>query len=84
MKLGTQFGHMLTTLSADDPASLALVKMDDIKKKWLPKVIMGKTNDFDSTWKEYTTTLTTQADVKAYEDSLTKEVRRRVEKFGDK
>ena len=45
---------------------------------------MGKTNEFDSTWKEYQTTLTTQADVKAYEDSLTKEVKRRVEKFGDK
>ena len=74
----------VNSLTADDPASLALVKMDDIKKKWLPKVIMGKTNDFDSTWKEYTTTLTTQADVKAYEDSLTKEVKRRVDKFGDK
>jgi putative aldouronate transport system substrate-binding protein len=45
---------------------------------------MGKTNDFDSAWKEYTTTLTTQANVKGYEDALTKEVKRRVDKFGDK
>jgi putative aldouronate transport system substrate-binding protein len=54
-------------------------KMDEIKKKWLPKVIISKTSEFDSNWNEYQTTLTTQANVKAYEDALTKEVRRRVE-----
>lgn len=53
--------------------------MDDIKKQWLPKVVMSGTSNFESTWNEYTTTLTTQADVKAYEDVLTQEVKRRVE-----
>ncbi|MFT8348336.1 sugar ABC transporter substrate-binding protein [Clostridium saccharoperbutylacetonicum] len=67
--------------SADDPQNMAMLKMDEIKKKWLPKVVMSSTNDFDSTWNQYETTLTTQADVKSYEDALTKEVKRRVEKF---
>ncbi|NRY60474.1 sugar ABC transporter substrate-binding protein [Clostridium beijerinckii] len=71
-----------STWSADQPEQMAMQKMDDIKKQWLPKVIMVKPNEFDSTWSQYQTTLTTQADVKAYEDALTKEVKRRVEKFG--
>ena len=70
-----------TTWSADDPQNMAMLKMDEIKKKWLPKVVMTGTSDFDSTWNQYQTTLTTQADIKAYEDALTKEVKRRVEKF---
>jgi putative aldouronate transport system substrate-binding protein len=73
-----------STWSADQPEQMAMQKMDDIKKQWLPKVIMVKQDQFDSTWNQYQTTLTTQADVKAYEDALTKEVRRRVEKFGNK
>jgi putative aldouronate transport system substrate-binding protein len=42
---------------------------------------MVGSSDFDSTWNEYQSTLTTQADIKSYEDALTKEVKRRVEKF---
>jgi putative aldouronate transport system substrate-binding protein len=53
--------------------------MDEIKKKWLPRIIISKTSEFDSNWNEYQTALKTQTDVKAYEDALTKEVRRRVE-----
>jgi putative aldouronate transport system substrate-binding protein len=72
------------SLTADHPAGIAMAKMDDIKKQWLPKVIMTKTNDFDSTWKEYQTTLTTQVDMKTYEDTLTKEAQRRAQVFGKK
>ena len=53
--------------------------MEYIKKQWLPKIVMSMTSNFESTWNEYTTTLTTQADVKAYEDVLKQEVKRRVE-----
>ena len=67
--------------SADDPQNMAMLKMDEVKKKWLPKVVMVGTSDFDSTWNEYQSTLSTQADLKVYEDALTKEVKRRVEKF---
>lgn len=69
------------SLTADHPAGIAIQKMDDIKKQWLPKVIMTKTADFDSSWNQYQTILTTQVDMKTYEDTLTKEVKRRVEKF---
>lgn len=72
----------VSTLTADSAAGIATQKMDDIKRQWLPKVIMSGTSDFESTWNQYTTTLTTQADVKAYEDALTQEVKRRVELLG--
>ncbi|MBE6054400.1 MAG: extracellular solute-binding protein [Clostridium sartagoforme] len=69
------------TLTAETPAGIAMQKMDEIKKQWLPKVVMSSTSDFESTWNEYQTTLTTEADVKAYEEALTKEARRRAELF---
>ncbi|OOM78776.1 hypothetical protein CLPUN_18240 [Clostridium puniceum] len=71
------------SLTSDSPAGIAMQKMDEIKKQWLPKVIMTKTADFDSSWNQYQTTLTTQVDIKAYEDELTKEVKKRVEKYGE-
>ncbi|MFU7515198.1 sugar ABC transporter substrate-binding protein [Clostridium sp. HCS.1] len=69
------------TLTAETPAGIAMQKMDEIKKQWLPKVVMSGGSDFESTWNEYQTTLTTQADVKAYEDALLKEAKRRAELF---
>lgn len=70
-----------STLTADSPAGIAMQKMDEIKKQWLPKVVMTGTSDFEKNWNEYQTTLTTQADVKAYEEALTKEAKRRAELF---
>lgn len=74
------YANMLT---ADSPAGIAMQKMDEIKKQWLPKVIMTEVDNFESAWDEYQTTLTTQADVKAYEDALTQEARRRAELFSE-
>ncbi|WP_160692938.1 extracellular solute-binding protein [Clostridium sp. C2-6-12] len=71
------------TWTSDEPEGIALQKMSEIKKEWLPKVIMVKPNQFDYAWNQYKTTLTTQADIKAYEDALTEEVRRRVKLFGN-
>lgn len=73
----------VNNLTSDSPAKIAYTKMDDIKKQWLPKVIMTDPSNFDSTWDEYTTTLTTQADSQAYLDALTKEVERRIKEFSD-
>lgn len=70
------------TWTSDKPEGMALQKMAEIKREWLPKAIMVKSNEFDDVWNQYKTTLTTQADIKAYEDALTREVRRRVELFG--
>lgn len=74
----------VNNLTADSPAKIAYTKMDDIKKQWLPKVIMTDPSEFDSAWDEYTTTLTTGADTEAYLDALNKEVERRIEEFSDK
>lgn len=65
--------------SADQPEAMAMQKMDDIKRQWLPKVIMTSPDQFDSSWNEYQTTLTSQVDIKVYEDALTKEVKKRVD-----
>lgn len=65
--------------SADEPAAMAMTKMDDVKRQWLPKVIMASPDQFEATWNEYQNTLTTQADIKVYEDKLTEEVKKRVE-----
>lgn len=65
--------------SADQPEAMAMQKMDDIKRQWLPKVIMTSPDQFDATWNEYQTTLTSQVDIKVYEDALTKEVKKRVD-----
>jgi len=61
------------------PETIAKQKMDDIKRKWLPKVIMTSSSDFEKVWEEYQSALKNGADIKAYEDALTKEVQRRVE-----
>ncbi len=74
----------VNALTATSPAAIASQKMDDVKKQWLPKVVMVSPSEFDSSWNQYQTSLTTGADVKAYEDALTKEVRRRVKAFSDK
>ena len=74
----------VNNLTADSPAKIAYTKMDDIKKQWLPKIIMTDPSKFDSAWDEYTTTLTTGADTEAYLDALNKEVERRIEEFSDK
>lgn len=66
-------------LSADSEAGIAKQKMDDIKKQWLPQVVMSKSNDFEKTWNKYIDELTSNANIKAYEDTITEEVKRRVE-----
>jgi len=69
------------TWTSDKTEGVALQKMTEIKRQWLPKAIMVKPYEFDSLWSQYQTSLTTQVDMKAYEDALTREVRRRVEVF---
>ena len=51
--------------------------MDEVKHEWLPKVIMSE--NFNGSWDEYMKVLSERVDMKAYEDALTAEVRRRVD-----
>ena len=53
--------------------------MDEVKKQWLPRVIMAPTNEFEQVWEEYMTVYHNEVDIEAYEKALTEEVRRRVE-----
>ena len=70
-------------LSADSAAGIAKQKMDDIKRQWLPKVIITGTDKFEETWDKYVNELYTKADVDAYEEAVTGEVKRRVELFSN-
>ena len=72
-----------STLTADSEAGIAMQKMDEIKKKWLPTVIMTEPSKFEDTWNEYQTTLIKEANVKAYEEALTQEAKRRAELFSE-
>ncbi len=63
--------------TADTPHGLAKVNMDEVKHEWLPKVIMS--DNFNSAWDEYMKVLDERVDMKAYEDAITAEVRRRVD-----
>lgn len=65
--------------TADTPEGIAVVKMDEVKKQWLPRVIMAKPSDFEKKWEEYMNVYHNEVDVEAYEKALTEEVRRRVE-----
>lgn len=72
-----------STLTADSEAGIAMQKMDEIKKKWLPTVIMTEPSKFEDTWNEYQTTFIKEGNVKAYEEALTQEAKRRAELFSE-
>lgn len=65
------------TWTSETDYGIARVNMDEIKHEWLPKVVMA--SDFDSAWTEYMDLFNSRVDIKAYEDALTAEVRRRVD-----
>lgn len=69
------------TMPPDDPGYLAFMKVDDIKKQTLPKVIMGGKGTFEANWSAYQAQIKGQKDLQTYEDSLSKEVKRRVKTF---
>lgn len=57
----------------------AKVNMEEVKRKWLPKVIMGDVEEFEQNWKDYMRYYDSRVDVAAYEEELTKEVKRRID-----
>lgn len=52
-------------------------EMSEVKREWLPKVIMSE--NFEETWNAYMADYEKRVDVDAYEEELTKEVQRRIE-----
>ena len=65
--------------TSSDPAGIASQNMQEVKMQWLPKVIMGGPAAYEQNWEDYMTAYDSQIDYKAFEDTLTKEVKRRVE-----
>ena len=68
-------------LSTDSAAGIAKAKMTEIKRKFLPKIIMGRIDEFESNWNDYIYELRNNADIYKYEEALTNEVKRRVEEY---
>ena len=61
----------------DTPYGKAKDKMAEVKRKWLPQVIMA--DDFENVWQSYMEEYNREVDVEAYESELTDEVQRRIE-----
>lgn len=68
-------------LFTDSAAGIAKEKMTEIKRKFLPKIIMGRIDQFESNWNDYIYELRNNVDIYIYEEALTNEVKRRVEEY---
>ena len=64
--------------TSSDPAGIANQNMQEVKMQWLPKSSWADGN-YEQNWEDYMTAYDSQIDYKAFEDTLTKEVKRRVE-----
>lgn len=67
------------TWTNNDPAGVANQKMTEVKMKWLPQVVMGGPEKFEENWAAYMAEYDANVDVEVYEQTLTEEVKRRVE-----
>ncbi len=59
----------------------ALVKMEEIKRLWLPKIIMSKESVFEENWMAYMEVYQNEVDIEAYESELNKEIQRRIQQM---
>lgn len=50
--------------------------MTEVKKEWLPQVIMASKSQFDDVWEEYMEEYDSRVDVNAYESKLEEEIAR--------
>lgn len=62
---------------ADTDYGKAKEDMREVKREWLPKVIMSDT--YEETWEQYMQEYNKRVDIKAYEEELTREVERRIQ-----
>jgi len=65
------------------PAQMASKKAEEAYKKYLPRIILGSTADFEKNWKEYMDALV-KTNLKVYEDFMTAGIKERVAKYGKK
>ena len=67
-------------IALDDKATQANQQLTDAAVQHLPKIIAGKTSDFDKNWKAYTKAIG-QIDVKSYEDAVNKGIQYRLKNW---
>nr|WP_205864932.1 extracellular solute-binding protein [Planctomonas sp. JC2975] len=67
-------------IKLDDAATQANQQLTDAAVQNLPKIIAGKTSDFDKNWKTYTQVIG-QIDVKSYEDAVNKGIQYRLKNW---
>lgn len=60
------------------PYGIAKLNMEEVKRKWLPKVIISSENEFEENWEAYMDEYHSKVDIEAYESELTAEVARRI------
>ncbi|WP_195949127.1 extracellular solute-binding protein [Clostridium saudiense] len=70
-------------LSVDTPAGIAKQKMTEIKRNYLPRIIMSSIDDFEDNWDKYIYELRSNVNINEYEKALTNEVKRRVKEYSD-
>lgn len=63
---------------ADSAHGKALAKMEEVKRLWLPKVIMSSEEAFAEVWEAYQQEYRAQVDIEAYEGELNREIQERI------
>ncbi len=63
---------------ADSAHGKALAKMEEVKRLWLPKVIMSSEEAFAEVWEAYQQEYRAQVDIEAYEGELNWEIQERI------
>ena len=68
-------------MCTDSAAGIEKEKITEIKRNFLPKIRMGRIDQFESNWNDYIYELRNNVDIYIYEEALTNEVKRRVEEY---
>lgn len=62
----------------DSAYGQASKEMEEIKRLWLPKIIMSKMSEFETNWQEYMHVYNENVDIQAYETQLNEEIQKRI------
>ena len=60
----------------------ARAKMEEVKRLWLPKIIMSPEEEFEENWSSYMSNYQANVDVEAYVNQLNLEIQKRVQAAG--
>ena len=66
------------TWESSSDAAIAFQKMEEVKREWLPKVIMASTDKVEDTWNKYMDKYHNDTNYKVFEDALSEAVAERI------